>query len=231
MMSIADNYRMISNNVKEAAVKSGRGADDVTLVAVTKFVDKDRILQAIEAGADNVGENRVQEFVDKEEFFKNYKINTHFIGQLQTNKVKYVLGKVKLVQSVDRLALAKELSRVATLRGLSQDILIEVNIGREEQKGGVMPEQLCELLSQIQELPGIFVKGLMCVPPAVGEREVHAYFAQMRKLFDDVAAMRIENVSMDVLSMGMSSDYMAAIAEGSTMVRVGSALFGARAKI
>ncbi len=228
-MTIADNYKKIKDNIADAAIKSGRNPDDVTFVAVTKFVDTDRILQAIEAGADTVGENRAQEFMDKEEFFKKYNLRTHFIGQLQTNKVKYILGKVQLVQSVDRLALAKELSRVASLKGLSQDILIEVNIGEEEQKGGVMPDELCELLSQVALMPNIFVKGLMCVPPAVGEREVHKYFASMRKLFDEIASMRMENVKMDVLSMGMSSDYMAAIAEGSTMVRIGSALFGARA--
>ena len=229
MMSIEDNYLKIKENIVNAAVKSGRKEDDVTFVAVTKFVDTDRILKAIEAGADTVGENRAQEYLDKEEFFKKYKLNTHFIGQLQTNKVKYILGKVQLVQSVDRLSLAKELSRVASQKGLSQDILIEVNIGEEEQKGGVMPHELDGLLHEVALMPNISVKGLMCVPPAVGEREVHKYFASMRKLFDEMASKCMENVSMDVLSMGMSGDYMAAIAEGSTMVRIGSALFGARA--
>ena len=228
-MTIGDNFKKVRDNVLEATLKSGRKEDEVTLVAVTKFVETERILQAVEAGAKNVGENRAQEFIDKVEFYKKYNLYTHFIGQLQTNKVKYITGKANLVQSVDRLALAKELSRVATLRSISQDILIEVNIGREEQKGGVMPDELVELLSQVALMPNIYVKGLMCIPPAVGEREVHGYFASMRKLFDDIASMHLENVDMDILSMGMSGDYMAAIAEGSTMVRVGTAIFGSRA--
>ncbi len=228
-MTIAENYQKICDSIAEAAIKSKRAETEITLVAVTKFVDTGRILQVVRAGADTVGENRVQEFIDKEEFFKKYNLRTHFIGQLQTNKVKYIVGKVKLVQSMDRLALAKELNRVAALKNVLQDVLVEVNIGNEAQKGGVPPGKLYELLDAVSGMTGIRVKGLMCVPPAVGEREAHSYFAAMRKLFEETAARRIPNVDMEILSMGMSGDYTAAIAEGSTMVRIGSALFGARA--
>lgn len=149
------------------------------------------------------------------------------IGQLQTNKVKYVIGNASLIQSVDRLELAKEISRLAVKAGITQDVLAEVNIGGEAQKGGIAPDELKDLLSIISELPGIRVKGLMCVPPAVGE-EARRYFASMRRLFEDIASAGIPGVDMRELSMGMSGDYKSAIKEGATMVRVGTAIFGAR---
>lgn len=200
----------------------------MTLIAVTKFVEPDRILEAIDSGISDVGENRVQEFLEKELFFRNNKIHSHLIGQLQTNKVKYIMSKVKLIQSVDRLRLAQELNRVAEAKNAVQDVLIEINIGGEEQKGGVHAYELYDLLYMISAMSRIRVKGLMCIPPAVSEREARSYFASMRKLFDETAAKRIPNVAMEILSMGMSGDYMAAIAEGSTMVRIGSAIFGER---
>ena len=147
---------------------------------------------------------------------------------MQTNKVKYVIGYANLIQSVDRLELAKEISRLAVKAGITQNVLAEVNIGGEAQKGGIAPDELKDLISVISELPGIRVKGLMCVPPAVGEGEARRYFASMRRLFEDIGSAGIPGVDMQELSMGMSGDYRSAIKEGATMVRVGTAIFGAR---
>ncbi len=152
----------------------------------------------------------------------------HFIGQLQTNKVKYIIGRVKTIQSVDRIELANEISRLAQKKNIVQDVLIEVNIGSEPQKGGAEPDKLNEFLSSISRLPGIRVDGLMCIPPAVDGENVRRYFAMMRELFEKAKGYDMPNVFMNTLSMGMSGDYRAAVAEGATMVRVGRALFGER---
>ena len=227
-MSIYDNTKRVMEDIATAAVASGRKPEDVELIAVTKFVDTARISEAVAAGIASVGENRVQECVEKLDFFNENELNVHLIGQLQTNKVKYVIGKVRLIQSVDRLSLAQTISGLASARGLVQNILIEVNIGSEEQKGGVSVQELPDFISGISVMPGIRVKGLMCVPPAVGAEEARGYFVSMRKLFEGIRAIDIPNVDMEKLSMGMSGDYKAAIAEGATMVRIGTALFGAR---
>ncbi len=226
-MSIRDNYLTVMENIAAACAQCGRGEGEVKLITVTKFVDTGRIAEAVAAGARHVGENRAQEFRDKLDFFKENGLDAHLIGQLQTNKVKYVIGNASLIQSVDRLELAKEISRLAVKAGITQNVLAEVNIGGEAQKGGIAPCELKDLLSVISELPGIRVKGLMCVPPAVGE-EARRYFASMRRLFEDIASAGIPGVDMRELSMGMSGDYKSAIKEGATMVRVGTAIFGAR---
>lgn len=191
-------------------------------------MDEERIRLAHEAGANVFGESRAQELGEKMPMFEEFGADVHFIGQLQTNKVKYVIGNASLIQSVDRLELAKEISRLAVKAGITQDVLAEVNIGGEAQKGGIAPDELKDLISVISELPGIRVKGLMCVPPAVGEEEARRYFASMRRLFEDIASAGIPGVDMRELSMGMSGDYKSAIKEGATMVRVGTAIFGAR---
>ena len=224
-MSIRDNYLTVMENIAAACAQCGRGEAEVKLITVTKFVDTGRIAEAVAAGARHVGENRAQEFRDKLDFFKENGLDAHLIGQLQTNKVK---GNASLIQSVDRLELAKEISRLAVKAGITQNVLAEVNIGGEAQKGGIAPDELKDLLSIISELPGIRVKGLMCVPPAVGEEEARRYFASMRRLFEDIASAGIPGVDMRELSMGMSGDYKSAIKEGATMVRVGTAIFGAR---
>ncbi len=226
-MSIRDNYLTVMENIAAACAQCGRGEGEVKLITVTKFVDTGRIAEAVAAGARHVGENRAQEFRDKLDFFKENGLDAHLIGQLQTNKVKYVIGNASLIQSVDRLELAKEIGRLAVKAGITQDVLAEVNIGGEAQKGGIAPDELKDLISVISELPGIRVKGLMCVPPAVGE-EARMYFASMRRLFEDIASAGIPGVDMRELSMGMSGDYKSAIKEGATMVRVGTAIFGAR---
>lgn len=227
-MSIRENYLEICQNIADAAKQAGRRAEDITLVAVSKFVDEERIRLAHEAGANVFGESRAQELGEKMPMFEELGADVHFIGQLQTNKVKYVIGNASLIQSVDRLELAKEISRLAVKAGITQNVLAEVNIGGEAQKGGIAPDELKDLISVISELPGIRVKGLMCVPPAVGEEEARMYFASMRRLFEDIASAGIPGVDMRELSMGMSGDYKSAIKEGATMVRVGTAIFGAR---
>lgn len=224
---IADNLRRVQDGIADACAASNRKVDEVTLIAVTKFVPMERIAYALERGVKHVGENRVQEFQEKQEFFENYGCTKHFIGQLQTNKVKYIMGQVDLVQSVDRPALVQEMDKQAAKKNLTQDILIEVNIGSEEQKGGILEAELPAFLEAIAELKTLRVKGLMCIPPALDEEEARPYFARMRELFEKCKAVR--GISMEQLSMGMSGDYRAAVEEGATMVRVGSALFGGRA--
>lgn len=222
------NLQKVIDGIAEACEKVGRSPAEVRLVGATKFKSPDIIRPVIEAGLTEVGENRAQEFNEKFDFFKECGVKTHFIGALQTNKVKYLVGRAALIQSVDRLELAAEVNRLATRKALVQPILIEVNIGGEEQKSGVAPKELRELLKVVSEMPGVRVEGLMCVPPAVGEEEARAYFARMRELFLRIRDENIPNIFMDELSMGMSGDYKAAVIEGSTMVRIGSALFGAR---
>lgn len=227
-MSIRENYLTIRENMEKAAAAAGRSVDEIKLIAVTKFVEEARIAEAIDCGAAAVGENRVQELTGKLDFFRARGVEVNLIGQLQTNKVKYVVGKVDMIQSVDRLALAQEIDRLAQRQNIVQDVLIEVNIGGEAQKGGIAPDELPGLFEVISAMNGIRVRGLMCIPPAVGEDGARPYFARMRALFETYKGMHLTNVSMEQLSMGMSGDYMAAIAEGATMIRVGTALFGAR---
>ena len=227
-MNIRENYLTIRENMERAAAAAGRSVDSVKLIAVTKFVEEARIAEAIDCGVTSIGENRVQELTGKLDFFRTRGVEVNLIGQLQTNKVKYIIGKVDTIQSVDRLALAQEIDRLAVRAGIVQDVLIEVNIGEEAQKGGIAPDELSGFLEMISAMSGIRVKGLMCIPPAVGEDGVRPYFAKMRTLFEKLGSKTLPNVSMEQLSMGMSGDYMAAIAEGATMIRVGTALFGAR---
>ena len=227
-MSIRENYLTIRENMEKAAARAGRDVNAVKPIAVTKFVEEARISEALDCGVTAVGENRVQELTGKLEFFRARGAEVNLIGQLQTNKVKYIIGKVDMIQSVDRLALAQEIDRLAARAGVVQDVMIEVNIGGEAQKGGIGPDELPGFLEMISAMNGIRVKGLMCIPPAVGEDGARPYFAKMRALFETLGSNQLPNVSMEQLSMGMSGDYMAAIAEGATMIRVGTALFGAR---
>ena len=221
----------IRESILEAEAQAGRKAGSVRLIGVTKFKSIEEIRPALEAGLAEIGENRAQEFNDKFEFFSGFGVKKHFIGGLQLNKVKYLVGRADLIQSVDRLPLAAEINRLAVLRGVIQPVLIEVNIGAEEQKSGIAPEKLPELLETVSAMPGIAVKGLMCVPPAGSEDEARPYFAEMRELFEKLRGFPAGNVSMEELSMGMSGDYKAAISEGATMVRIGSAIFGPRSAV
>ena len=228
-MGIFENVSEIKKRIAEAAVKSGRKPEEIILVAATKMNDAERVREAIEAGIDVAGENRVQELLDKYDKGAYDGVPLHFIGNLQTNKVKYLIGKVSLIQSVSSVKLAKEIGRLSVREGIIQDILVEVNIGGEESKGGIAPDALEKLLLEISEIEGISVRGLMTIPPILGASDKNiAYFEKMRELFIDIGAKKYDNINMDILSMGMSDDYYDAILCGENMVRVGTGIFGRR---
>lgn len=225
-----ENYPRVLEQIARAAEKAGRRPEDITLLAATKTVPLAVINHAIDRGLSCVGENRVQELLEKYDGLHREKCDVQFIGQLQTNKVKYLMGKVSCIQSVGSVKLAKEISRLCARDGLSMNVLIEVNIGREESKGGVLPEALLETVDEIRALPGIHIRGLMAIPPICDdERQLSAYFSAVRDSYVDIGAKKMDNVSMDCLSMGMSADFPLAIACGANMVRLGSSLFGKRA--
>ena len=229
LTDIEYNYNHIKERIAEAAVKSGRKPEDITFLSATKTVEPEYINYAISLGLDHIGENKVQELLSKYDDYNLENCSLQFIGHLQSNKVRQIVGKVDLIQSVDSLKLAKEISRVSQNKDVSTDILVEVNIGKEENKSGVMPENLEELLWQIKDLPSINIKGLMTIPPICDDYDkIRRIFCDMHKMFLDISSKKLDNVSMDILSMGMSGDYYEAILEGATMVRIGSALFGKR---
>ena len=202
---------------------------DTQLLAVTKTRPPEEINAAIRCGVRHIGENRVQEFLEKYDAICKDGVSFHLIGRLQTNKVKYIIDKVDLIHSVDTLRLAEEISRRALAAGKVQDILVEVNVGKEESKGGVAEEELTPFLESISGFSGIRVRGLMCIPPiAVEKHQNLKYFLKMKQLSVDIKAKKIDNVSMNILSMGMSGDYEDAIEAGSTFIRVGSGIFGPR---
>ncbi len=223
-----DNYRRVKNQVAEAAIKANRNPDDVRLMCVTKTVEAEYINPVLDMGADLIGENRVQEFLGKKDALHLERVEKHLIGHLQSNKAKQIVGEVDMIESVDSIKLAKEISRQSVIKEVNTNILVEVNVGKEESKSGIFIEGLEELLYQIAELPNIRVKGLMTIPPICDENEARRYFASMFKSFVDIKDKRMDNIDMEILSMGMSGDYESAIAEGSNIVRVGSAIFGAR---
>ena len=223
------NYKLINERIAEAAQKVGKKREDITFLAATKTVDAQTINHAISLGLDHIGENRVQELLSKYEDYDLSNCSLQFIGHLQTNKVRQIVGKVDLIQSVDSLKLAQEIAAQSVKRNLTTDILVEVNIGREENKSGVFEENLEELLTQIAQIHGISVQGLMTIPPICDNKQkISEYFNKMHRLFIDISEKKLDNINMSILSMGMSDDYYEAILEGATMVRIGSALFGAR---
>lgn len=228
-LDLEENLKVIQNNIAEAAVKSGRTPQDITLLAATKTVPAEVINHGIELGIRYIGENKVQELCKKYERYRLEDCSLHFIGHLQTNKVKNIVGKVDMIQSVDSVKLASEISRLSLLQSIHTDILIEVNVGREPNKSGVLPEQLMDLLYEICELPAIHVRGLMSIPPANADMdETMGYFFNISQYSVDIKQKKLDNVRMDYLSMGMSADYAQAILAGANLVRVGSALFGPR---
>ncbi len=223
------NYHHICENIARAAESVGKRADEITFLAATKTVDAATINHAISLGLRFIGENRVQELLSKYEDYDLEHASLQFIGHLQTNKVRQIVGKTDLIQSVDSVKLAREISRCSEKSGITTGVLLEVNIGREENKSGVMPEQLEDLLYQVKDIPAIKVQGLMTIPPICENAQENCkYFDKMRNIFLDIKSKNIDNISMDILSMGMSDDYAEAIRCGATMIRVGSALFGAR---
>ncbi|MCQ4023139.1 MULTISPECIES: YggS family pyridoxal phosphate-dependent enzyme [unclassified Ruminococcus] len=229
MEDVEYNFKQIEENISVAAQKAGKSRKDIIFLAATKTVEPVYINRAISCGLKYIGENRVQELLAKYDYYDLENASLHFIGHLQSNKIRQIVGKVDLIQSVDSLKLATEISRQGQLKSTKTDILVEVNIGGEENKSGVEPEKLEELLGEIAELDNISVKGLMTIPPICSEKtEIRKYFSRMNKLFIDIKGKKLDNVDMQILSMGMSSDYEEAILEGANMVRVGSALFGPR---
>lgn len=229
MSAIAENIAVLRERIERAAAAAGRAAGEVAFVAATKMNDADNVRAAIAGGIDACGENRVQELVDKYEQGAYTGAPLHFIGGLQKNKVKYLVGKVDLIQSVDSYELALTIAKKAQQLGVTQDVLIEVNIGREEAKSGVLPECTDELLARLSEMDGIKVRGLMAIPPNVELNPKNiAYFEKMHNLYVDMRSKKYDNVNIEIMSMGMSGDFEAAIACGSNMVRIGSAIFGPR---
>ena len=228
-MSIAENIETIRAQIADAAEKTGRSGSDITLVAASKMNDTEKIHQAITAGVDACGENRVQEMLKKLDENAYAGAELHFIGHLQKNKVKSVVGRVHLIQSADSPELIRIIDNQAKKLGIVQDILIEVNLGGEASKTGMSPSLLDEALETVASLEAVRVRGLMTIPPISMESEKNrAYFARMHQLFIDIGGKKYNNVVMDFLSMGMSADFYDAILEGANMIRVGSAIFGTR---
>lgn len=227
-MSIAENVKRIREAIDEAALKGG-APGDITLVAATKTITAERIQEAIRAGITDCGENRVQEMLQKLPLGAYEGAGLHFIGHLQSNKVKQVVGAASLIQSVDSKRLVSLIGARARALGIVQDVLIEINIGGEASKSGVSPDAVEELLELCTAESGIFVKGIMTIPPLADENNGNRrYFEQMYKLFVDISSKKYDNIKMEILSMGMSADYEEAIFAGANMIRIGSAIFGPR---
>lgn len=221
---IRENYLRICDNVSNACAEAGR-TDKPRIMAVTKTVPPERVNYAIGLGVGLLGENRVQEFMDKRESYSPAEV--HFIGSLQSNKVKYIIDKVSMIHSVDSLRLAEEIDRRAQQHGLVMDILTEINIGEEETKGGISAQNAEAFCNEISRFKNIRLRGLMCIPPPGCSEGV---FASMQELFENLKSKHKnkENIMLDTLSMGMSGDYETAIKYGATIIRIGSSLFGYR---
>lgn len=227
--TVAQTVRSIQESVVDKARSLGIDPSSIHIMAVTKTVEPELVNAAIGQGIRLLGENRVQEFLSKaDQYTLGDGCQVHFIGTLQTNKVKYIVDKVTMIESVNSLKLAQEIDRQSQKAGKVMDILVEVNIGREESKSGIPPEELDQALEQLAGLPNIRVRGLMAIPPAGPEEETRQYFAKMQQLFIDRKAKKLDNSSMDYLSMGMSHDYLTAIEYGANIVRLGTAMFGKR---
>ncbi len=228
-MSIAENLSIVKSNIMRAARAAGRDESEILLVGATKMNDADRVQEAVAAGLPCCGENRVQELLDKYEKGAYTGAQLHFIGTLQKNKAKYLVGLVSLIHSVDNIDLMREISRQAMKRGLVQDILLEVNTGGETTKSGFAPQDVSSALDRAVDFPGIRIRGLMTIPPICqNPADNLPYFQLLRQLFIDNTGKKYDNVSMDFMSMGMSGDYEAAIACGANIVRIGTAIFGER---
>lgn len=226
---VAQNVQKIAQDVREAALQAGRDPSEVQVMAVTKTVDPVLVNAAIGAGITLLGENKAQELCAKYDSYHKDGVQIHFIGHLQTNKVRQIVDKVSMVESVDSIKLAREIDRHCAAISKVMDVLLEVNIGREENKTGIFPELLPALLEEAGKLEHIRVRGLMTIPPVCEtEEEVLQYFSQMRQLFIDIKQKKYDNISMEILSMGMSADYLAAVRCGSNIVRIGTAMFGQR---
>ncbi|WP_019679071.1 YggS family pyridoxal phosphate-dependent enzyme [Ruminococcus flavefaciens] len=218
---IDENLRIIRERCAEAADKYRSPDDNIRIMAVTKTVAPEAVNHAVELGIDLLGENRVQEYLSKADFYDK-SAEVQFIGHLQTNKVKYIINSVSMIQSVDSLKLGQEISRLAVKNGRTMDILCEVNIGGEDSKSGIAPSELKELMDGLSELEGIRIRGLMTIPPP---SDSDIFLGRMKELYDSISS---GYKGLDTLSMGMTHDYAEAIRYGSTLVRIGTGLFGAR---
>ncbi|MGI6181699.1 MAG: YggS family pyridoxal phosphate-dependent enzyme [Agathobaculum sp.] len=228
-MILHDRIQSVQERVAQAAIRSGRDPDAITLVAATKMNDAERVQAAIQYSIRVCGENRVQELLDKYEKNAYAGADLQFIGTLQTNKVKYLIGKASLIQSVGSLHLGKAIAKEAGKRGVTQNILLEVNIGREEAKSGFLLEELDEAIACLSEEKALSIRGLMAIPPIADENTKNLrYFTELEQVFVDILTKKYDNVNMDYLSMGMTNDFETAIACGANMVRIGTAIFGAR---
>lgn len=237
--SLIENVNNIKKNVADCSLKIGRNPNEVKIVPATKTVAADRINLLLDCGIDTIGENRVQELLEKYDLLDK-RFHIHFIGKLQTNKVKYIIDKVEMIQSVDNLRLCAEISKRAQAINKIIEVLIEVNIGHEKTKSGIMPENVVEFIKEAAKFPGIKIVGLMAIPPIFssasetdqfGSQKVYTgevYFKKIKELSLDILKEKIDNVIMRELSMGMSSDYCEAIKCGATIVRPGRAIFGER---
>ena len=226
--TLAKNYNAVKENIKKACEQAGRSQEEVTLLAVSKTKPVDMLMDVYHAGARDFGENKVQELVEKIPQLPS-DIRWHLIGHLQRNKVKYIVDKVAMIHSVDSLRLAETIEKEAAKKAVIVPILIEVNVAQEESKFGLKPEEVLPLIEQIADFSHIRIKGLMTIAPYVDNAEENReIFRELKKLSVDIAAKNINNVTMSVLSMGMTGDYMVAVQEGATMVRVGTGIFGER---
>ncbi len=228
-MEISENVKAVKGRIAKAAALCGRDPSEIALVAASKMNSADKVKEAVLAGVDACGENRVQELLEKYGQGAYEGAPLHFIGTLQKNKVKYLVGKVSLIHSVDSFSLLQEIEKQAARRDLVQDVLLEINIAGEDSKSGMEASRLPEILEMAAPLEHVRILGLMAIPPICSDPEENRpYFAKMRQLFVDNAGKKYDNSLMKCLSMGMSSDFETAITEGATMVRVGTAIFGRR---
>lgn len=222
-----ENYKIVTEKIAQAALKSSRKPEDIILLAATKTVPSQVINYAVSKGITHIGENRVQEYLSKYDQLEG--ATRHFIGHLQKNKVRRIVGKVSMIESVDSVGLAAEIGKISAENGITTDILLEVNIGMEESKSGFSADEIFEKTEEISKINGINIQGLMCIPPIYSEiAKKCSAFEKMQKLFIDISGKKIDNVNMRFLSMGMSGDYDLAIGFGANIVRIGRGLFGER---
>lgn len=228
-MSIKENIDIILERTKMAAIRSGRKPEDIIIIAVSKTVDAARAREAAENGLINLGENRVQELVSKFEQLSDIDVKWHLIGHLQKNKVKYIIDKAELIHSVENLELANEINKRALPHNITVNVLIELNIGEEDSKFGIDEKSVYDFIKSMEQYENIRVLGLMTVAPFCEDpEEVRWVFKKMKEIFDKISVMNIKNAEMKYLSMGMTNDFEIAIEEGANIIRIGTAIFGAR---
>lgn len=228
-MNIKKNIERILEKTAQAAIRSNRNPEDITVIAVSKTVDAERAREAVEGGLVNLGENRVQELVNKYEQLDDIDVKWHLIGHLQKNKVKYIIDKAALIHSVESLELAKEINKRALSHNITANVLIELNIGEEESKFGISDDTVYDFVRSMEQFENIKILGLMTVAPFTENPEdIRWVFKKMKEIFDKISGMTLKNTEMKYLSMGMTNDFEIAIEEGANIIRIGTAIFGAR---